>query len=381
MLTHHSSADYNASASAAAAEARIKLQREIDAGKERAAAVIEQIYTQVPKDSVVPAKRLTFLPDGNEMKVSYPRTVDGVTGEVVEGFHRHAIGQAANRADLTIGFIDKLMDRKENWAADLAAHNLTQIYNHDSDRYLLRSVKGQVRGFLSSAYRRMDSRPILEQFLDGIQRYGALPLDGFALETKFALKAILPHVFEPVPNEPMVIGLALQNSDFGNGKLTVAMFVERLWCTNRAISKDEISQVHLGKRLSEDLQLSQRTYELDTQTMASAAADTIENALNPDKVKGFLEGVKAANEAKVESREVLAFAKKYLTKGEADQVVEAFASAETEMLPAGQSRWRLSNAISWIANAKIEDEGRKLEVMRVAGLALEPNAMKLAEAA
>jgi hypothetical protein len=259
MLTHHSAADYNASASAAAAEARIKLQTEIDNGKARAAAVIEQIYTQVPKDSVVPAKRLTFLPDGNQMKVAYARTIDGVTSEVVEGFHRHAIGQAANRAELTVGFIDKLMDRKQDWAAELAAHNLTQIYNHDTDRYLLRSVHGEVRGFLSSAYRRMDSRPILEQFLDGIQQYGALPLDGFALETKFALKAILPHVFEPVPNEPMVIGLALQNSDFGNGKLTLAMFVERLWCTNRAISRDEISQVHLGKRLSEDLQLSQRT--------------------------------------------------------------------------------------------------------------------------
>jgi hypothetical protein len=31
----------------------------------------------------------------------------------------------------------------------------------------------------------------------------------------------------------------------------------------------------------------------------------------------------------------------------------------------------MSNAISWIANTKVEDEGRKLEVMKVAGAMLD----------
>jgi len=68
---------------------------------------------------------------------------------------------------------------------------------------------------------------------------------------------------------------------------------------------------------------------------------------------------------------VMGFLKKNLRKGEVDAVVEAFNSPEVEMLPPGSTTWRMSNAISWIANTKVEDEGRKLEVMKVAGAMLD----------
>jgi hypothetical protein len=210
----------------------------------------------------------------------------------------------------------------------------------------------------------------VEQFIGAVHNFGAIALDGFALETKIAIKAVLPMVFEPVPFEVMIFGVALENSDFGNGALSLRTFVERLWCTNRAISTEDLRKIHLGARLGEDLQLSQKTYELDTLTMASAANDIVTRSLSAGSVNQFMDTIRKANEEKIEPARVKEFLKKHLTKGEAEKVVEAFNSPDVEMLPPGNSNWRLSNAISWIANGLEED--RKLEVMKVAGAVLDP---------
>ena len=98
MLYHHGAENYNVAASAAAAEARTKFESEIERGKARTLAVIEQVQTQVPTDRIVPAKRLNFSVQMGAIKVQFPDQ-----NQTVEGFHRHAIGQAAARADIPMG--------------------------------------------------------------------------------------------------------------------------------------------------------------------------------------------------------------------------------------------------------------------------------------
>lgn len=373
MLTHHSSTDYKVAASAAATEARSKFEAEMERGKTRALAVIEQVQNNVPQDRIVAAKKLEFIPQGGAIKVQFP-DADHTT----EGFHRHAIGQAAAKAEIPLAFIDRLMERGE-WGRELVAENLNRIYhNGNGAKYLTRSVNGEVRGFLSDSYRRMDSRPILEAFVNGISNFGAVPVDGYALDTKVALKVVLPYVFEPVDHEVMIFGAAFENSDFGNGAISVRSFVERLWCTNRAISTEDLRKIHLGSRMSEDLTFSERTYRLDTQTMASMVNDIVQHTLAPGNVNKFLGTIKQANEEKVEPSKVMAFLKKNLRKNEVADVIEAFNSPDVEMLPAGQTKWRMSNAISWIASSKIEDEERKLEVMKVAGAVLDGGKLEIA---
>jgi len=73
----------------------------------------------------------------------------------------------------------------------------------------------------------------------------------------------MPEVYEPVPGEVVAYGLFLENSDFGNGALSVRAFLLRIWCTNLAITQEEMRQVHLGKRLDESMIYSERTYGLD----------------------------------------------------------------------------------------------------------------------
>jgi hypothetical protein len=362
MLTHHSQLDYAVAATEAAASAKGKMEAQIETGRKKAEEVIAMVQDSVPTDRVVRGKGLQFVSNGaGKLTVNLGDVAD-------ETMHRNALGQAASRVDIPLAYLDRLME-KEVWGPALAAENLNQLFRHlNGERFLLRSVNGQVRGFLSDAYRRLDARPILDEFLAGVMKHGAVPVDGAATDTKVSLKVVLPMVFEPIPNEVMLFGAEYVNSDFGNGALTVNTFIDRLWCTNFARSESLLRQIHLGARLGENVAFSQRTYQLDTRTMASAVSDMSQQALSPKSVNEYLALVKSANEQKVEGREVSEFLKKNLTKGEAQAASDAFNGADVEQLPAGNTRWRMSNALSFIA--KSAEPERALELQRLAGMAL-----------
>lgn len=376
MLIHHNGQDYNVAASAAAREARTKFEKVIEAGKTRAIAVLDQINSQIPVDRVVPGKALDFhvSPSTGNIRVQFPD--DHGT---VEGFHRHAIGQAAAKADVPLAYIDKLMT-KDQWGKELVAHTLNEVYHNTNPkmRVLTRSVNNEVRGFLSDAYRRLDSRPIVDSFIEAVAAFGGVPLDGFDLETRIAIKAVLPMVFEPVPNEVLIFGVALENSDFGHGALSLRTFMERLACTNRMISTEDLRKIHLGARLGEDLGLSEKTYALDSETMASAVNDIVTKSLSSDSVNSLLENIQRANTEKIKPEAMQEFLKKHLSKEEQGKVIDAYNSPEIEMLPPGNTTYRMSNAISWIAN-QTKDEGRKLDLMHISGLALDPPKKRAAQ--
>jgi hypothetical protein len=140
----------------------------------------------------------------------------------------------------------------------------------------------------------------------------------------------------------------------------------RLWCTNYAIADTEMRQIHLGKRLSEEITFSQKTYELDSQTTASAISDVVAHSLSEKHVNMMLEGIVHAHNEKIDPKKAIEALKKRLTNGEIDSVIEAFNSPDVEMLPAGNSRWRLSNALSWVAG-QTEDRERALQLEQEAG--------------
>ena len=183
---------------------------------------------------------------------------------------------------------------------------------------------------------------------------------------------VLPRIYEPVPNEIGVFGLTFRNSDFGKGRLYAKGFFNRLWCTNLAMTEDGISQVHLGSKLSEEIQFSQRTYELDTQLMASAIKDVVEHIFSEENIGKRISLIQEAHaeDEKLDIGKVLkgitgSSSGSKLVKSEAEKVAEAFNSAEIRLLPPGNTKWRLSNAISLIAQDAKPD--RQLEMESLAG--------------
>lgn len=365
-MIHHDARPYAVATSEAAASFKTKLETMIHTSVARVERVIEQVQTEIPDDMIAAGTRLRFSSTERGIFLDDPNE-----GAANLGVHKHALHQLADRAQVKHfrSFVNGLMDvggtKGSEWARELVAHNLNKLYAKNHERFLLRAVNGQLRGFLSSSYRRLDSRPLLDAFIGVVRKFGARPVDGFALETKMRVRAILPMVFEPFPGEIMAFGAELADSDFGDGALTLSGFVLRMWCTNLATTEDVLTKVHLGKRMT-DVRLSEQTYQLDTQTMTSAVNDLSSHVLGAGAVNGYLDMVRSANEAKVDPKQIDGWIKKNLGTTEGDRAKEKFASADVEMLPAGQTKWRWSNAISWLAN-ETEDERRKLELQDLAG--------------
>lgn len=369
MLHHHGSENYNVAVSAAATAARSLMEQKIETGRTSAAALWEKVNTQVPVDAIV---------RGRGLKFGYDVEAPGITveaGGTAMTVHRHALQQMASKAGIPGQYLGELVTAPEPWKRELAARTLGDHYGRHQQgagedlsaaRHLVRAVHGQVRGFQSDRYRRLDSRPLLEAFAEGCKELGAVAVEGTATDTRVALKAYLPMVFEPVPNEVMCLGVEWANSDFGAGKHALRAFIFRLWCANGACMEDAMSQVHLGGRLADTIEFSDRTYALDTRASVSALRDVVAGTLGPRSVNTILETIRQADEKKVEWKSVSTLLGKKLLKEELKQVRDAFDSDDCINLPAAKSVWRVSNAISWIAG-KTEDADRRLDLQRIAG--------------
>jgi hypothetical protein len=342
-------------------EAITKLNRLIEDGRQNAGQVIEHVMNHQPQDFIVKANALQFVGNGG-LKVALQNSEFGV--------HRFALGQIAENANLPVKFLDSLT--ASDWGRALVAHNLSEIFKHrDAKRHLVRTLNGEVRGFLSDSYRRLDSRPIIEAFVSGVRRLGALPYKGIVTDTKVAIQAILPDVFEAIPGEVIAFVLSLENSDFGNGALSLRVGALRIWCDNLAVFEENMRQIHLGRRLDENVVFSQRTYELDTRTTVSALGDIIGVQLNREGLRRRMELLAVAAQKAVDPQAAMKLLKDALGVGQAQAVIDAYKSADIEMLPAGNNAWRLSNAISWVGGKETDGE-KKLELLKLAGRVLLP---------
>jgi len=354
---------YNESKSAEAPAKRVKLEQIIESGRASAVSAIDRVLSTVPVDRVVKADVMDFHGDSQGLRVTY--------GDTTSRIHRNAFSQLAERANLPNEYAQRLQNEGA-WGSALLADNFRTLYKHqDKARYLTRTVGDELRGFLSNRFRRIDSRPIIEALATESRAVGAVPVEGIYTDTRVALRILLPRVFEPVPGEFVAFGLDWQNSDYGNGAHTLREFLLRIWCANGATVADTLREVHLGVRLEEGEEWSNRTYKLDTDRSISMVRDAVKNQLTAGKIEGRMLQIKAASEAKLDAKEWGTKLKKMLGAGLAKEAVEAFSSADVEMLPPGQNLWRMSNALSWLAGKDGIDGEKRIELNRAAGEVLQ----------
>jgi hypothetical protein len=362
MLMHHSKEDYRVAAEKAAAWARPKMEAIIQEGRQNVGEVAKQIQRLQLQDAVVKNDDLTFGVEGKRLCVSHPKT------DVLMPFHRHALTQMADKIKLPSA------NRTIQWLSDPdIIEKSADILNTkfaklpEQKRFLLRSVDDEVRGFLSSKYRRLNSGVLMEAFISAVQKYDTVPMRGRMLDTKFYLKVVKPTIYEPIPNELCLFGTEFKHSDFGDGKLVCRGFVHRLGCTNLMMTDTGFNEVHLGKELPEDIEFSEKTYELDTQARASAMKDIVANVLEEKYIHEKMDHIRALAQENVDADSIFEglVSKKKITKGEKEQIREIYRSADTEILPPGDTAWRLSNALSAFAQ-KVDPE-RELELEILAG--------------
>ena len=325
--------------------------------------------SEVPTDAIVRSDALVF-----PVREADGALMVGFPNGTAHTLHQNALRQASGRAGAPAGYVDELASG-EAWQRELASEILSRSFARLPGRNLVRSVNGQARAVLSDRFRRLDSRPIVDAFIGEIDRAGGVPYDAHVTDVRVHFKALLPTVREiPVAlangqtgSEFMAFGLEGSNSDYGVGSFSIRAFMLRLVCTNGATVEDAMRQVHLVGRLTDDITFSEATYRKDTQATVSALRDVVRAQLGPARIDTLVNQIRKAGEQPIEWARLKTRLANALTKDELRQAGETFEGQDMINVPAGNTAWRASNAISWIANgAKVAPE-RKLELEKLAG--------------
>ena len=338
-----------------------KLEQIVSQRRSSVEGVLASIEREQPKDSLVPWGAMTFNCDRDAGGIPLVLQHPGGTF----GIHDHALRQSAERAGIPWRYVNDLREQDHH---DLIAHYLNYLFKTLPGRSLVREVNGTVRGVLSDAYRRRDSRPLADALVRAANEVGGVPIDARRTDVRTSLRVIRPEVID-IDGDFVVAGLAWNNSDYGAGANSLSAFLMRLVCINGAVVEKLLRKVHLGARL-DDLAFSDATYRLDQAAQVSATRDMVKFALAPAAAEKLVEKVRAAKAVEVDPKKAVVELRKVATKGEAEEIAKLYTSADIEMLPQGNNAWRWSNAISRFANT-LADHGRAMELDAVAGAVLQ----------
>ena len=371
-MFHHDARNFQEAKSEAATAMRDKLGKEIEVARTKGAIAIEKILTELPRDRYRMMSSTSFdLADDNALIVNY-------RGDEPETIHGFALNKICETIGVPKDVVVRLLQKRDvqlndNWGPELVLDILNQHFKHavpSQERRMIRSVKAQTRGFLSDSYARLHPGKLVETFATECSRYGLVPYGGHAGDTKFVIRAVYNRVLEPIKDEVIGIGVTFKESPYGDGSTDLGIQIERMWCTNKAICASELRKVHLGSRAALDDSDSDAVYELATNSMCVEMRRALRDMLSPDAIELLTDGIKKAHETKVTHTQFEAFLKKHLSKTDVETVKEKYRSTDISDLPAGDSWWRASNAISWFANQRSEAD-EVYDLQKLAGAALE----------
>jgi hypothetical protein len=375
-MYHHDERDYGFAVTEAAKTMRGRLHNQIVEARETAQNALVRIQEEIPTDSIARAKVLEFESKDDDTFVMGVKTTDGKALDFA--LHPWALGQVAEYARIPKNYLASLQGLRagdDRWGSRLAAHNLNEIFRNlpAEERRLVRSVDDEARGFLSTKYKRRHPGQMLDGFLHACKKNSLLPHSVTVTDTKHMVRAVLDGIVEPVPNECLGVGVVYAESPYGNGATSVSIFVQRMWCTNLAVMSTDLRSAHVGGRLSDDFEWSEETYLADTRATTLQIQDMLESYVSPKAINRLSQTVRLAHETKIEPKQFEAFIKKNLSKDDAEAVADAYRGADVEMLPAGNSVWRASNALSFFAHS-VKDEEKKYDLQKLAGQLLSPMA-------
>ena len=279
----------------------------------------------------------------------------------------NAVGQLADKMAIPGRYLRTLASGDE-WQRKLAATVLNEHSGWTSrSRVLVRSVGQEVRGVLSDNYRRLNSVNILTAFVEEASKQGAVVADAYMNDTKVWAETIMPFPFKiPTVNNGDVMifaGARFSTSDYGAGSVDMRAFLLNGVCLNGMVRESVMKQVHLGSKLPDNLQLSNRTYELDTKTTVSAVRDLTKGLFAKETIMQKAVEIQKASGMIVdfdgELKRLVGNGK--LLKGDSESVEKILMKNDPEDGVQGASTlWKLTSAITAHAREMTPERSREL---------------------
>lgn len=139
-------------------------------------------------------------------------------------------------------------------------------------------------------------------------------------------------------------------------------------CLNGMVRESVMKQVHLGSKLPDTLQLSQHTYELDTQTTVSAVRDLTKGLFSRENLERKAYEIQGASEIEVDmGHEIRRLTQNgSLLKAEGKEVEKILMKNDANDGVQGDSTlWKLTQAIT--AHARELSPERSRELHEISG--------------
>lgn len=172
-------------------------------------------------------------------------------GPVAYGVTPLARRQLADKLGIPYAYFERM---RENEPA-LLDRNANTWLQGEADRRLLRTLDGNVRAVLSDRYRRLDNYDLAEHVLPILQGLPDIVFESVELtDTRMYLKCVTPRLkFEMEPGDIVQAGIAISNSEVGQGTLSVQPLLYRLVCRNGLIVADRaLRKTHVGRALGQE---------------------------------------------------------------------------------------------------------------------------------
>ena len=354
------------------------LQRKVNTFVEKAeidsVKLSDRLINRHIDDMVIPAGLITFTvlkSSTHGIGVMIPEAPDKVHNL---GLSYHAGYQAAASLGVPAGWVANTIRGGKPYEADAVTYALNKyITNREArdNRFLFRNVNDTVRGWLSTSYKRLNTREIFMMFLL-MARELKLPLIGaYEGTSKDWLEAIDPNIiFVETPNNGIVSyarGVQLRNSDFGSGKLELRSFKLYPACLNGMTGKSFLKEVHLGSRMSDEFMFSIETINKETEVRALMVRDSMRWIFS-ERNREFEEAqiVEASAKPLNLSLEIKRLPQLGLVKPEVKTVEEILLQhSEDDGIQGKPSYLMMSQAIS--AMARDKDEERRRDLQAIAG--------------
>lgn len=342
-----------------------KLHTLLENNRNHVLTVVDKIETDVEQlaDAIVPfgpMSPMRFTANG-----SFNAIMDNQKYEL----HNNALTQLCYLFGVPGAYAKQLIQTE--WGRQLLQDMFIEHNDHsDRKKMLVRAVGTEIRGVLSDKYRRLDSRIIYDRFMKESYAKGAVVIDAHYEKVKQYITVVFPRVFEITTENNGTIysafGARISNGDFGNSALHLNAFQMNCVCDNGMVATSALSAKHLGKRLSSNLQLSERTYNLDTKTMASAVQDLTKNLLDEDTMMETVRKMKSASNEIIDMDMAIKRLPKEIHKEEVENIKKVLQEGdESKGIFGRPTKWKLSQAITAVSNTY--GGQRKQELDEIAG--------------
>jgi Domain of unknown function (DUF932) len=206
------------------------------------------VQQESKRDFHAPTSSLSMLGNGN-----FHLETNNGSEEMPATDYAHA--QMASRLQVPKPYYDRMRAQSPDLLSTNVNHWLGQKQGETS---LIRTLRSQMRAFLSNRYRIVDNHDILAMVMPELAEMG----DGIQIascnvtEEKMYLKVINTNIEAAISvGDPVQAGFVLSNGELGNGSISVEPFIYRLVCTNGLTLKDAKQRKNHAGRANESTDL------------------------------------------------------------------------------------------------------------------------------